>query len=50
MQATFISLLHEWTVLARGYQGSSAAIYTEVSDMQDELNGIMTYDRKVRPA
>jgi hypothetical protein len=26
----------------------SAAIYTEVSDVEDELNGLITYDRQVR--
>lgn len=26
----------------------SAAIYTEVSDIEDELNGLITYDRQVR--
>ena len=26
----------------------SAAIYTEVSDCEDELNGLFTYDRRVR--
>ena len=29
------------------YQGLSAAVYTQVSDVEDELNGLMTYDRKV---
>lgn len=28
-------------------QGLSAAIYTEVSDVEDELNGLLTYDREV---
>ena len=28
-------------------QGLSAAVYTEVSDVEDELNGILTFDRKV---
>ena len=25
----------------------SAAVYTEVSDVEDELNGILTFDRRV---
>lgn len=28
-------------------KGLSAAIYTEVSDVEDELNGLLTYDREV---
>ncbi|TGM63253.1 glycoside hydrolase family 2 [Leptospira meyeri] len=28
-------------------QGLSAAIYTQVSDVEEEINGIVTYDRKV---
>lgn len=28
-------------------QGLSAAVYTQVSDIEDEVNGILTYDRKV---
>lgn len=28
-------------------QGLAAAIYTQVSDVEDELNGLMTYDRAV---
>ena len=28
-------------------QGLAAAVYTQVSDVEDELNGLMTYDRKV---
>ena len=28
-------------------EGLSAAIYTQVSDIEDEINGIYTYDRKV---
>jgi hypothetical protein len=27
--------------------GLCAAIYTQVSDIEDETNGILTYDRKV---
>ena len=28
-------------------QGLAAAVYTQISDVGDELNGLMTYDRKV---
>ena len=28
-------------------KGLAGAVYTQVSDIEDELNGIMTYDRKV---
>lgn len=28
-------------------QGLSAAVYTQLSDVEDELNGLVTYDRKV---
>ena len=27
--------------------GLCAAIYTQVSDVEDEINGLLTYDRKV---
>lgn len=28
-------------------QGLSAAVYTQVSDVEDEINGLLTYDRRV---
>jgi hypothetical protein len=28
--------------------GLSAAVYTQVSDIEEETNGLLTYDRKVR--
>ena len=28
--------------------GLSAAVYTQVTDVEDELNGLLTYDRKVQ--
>ncbi len=28
-------------------QGLSASVYTQVSDVEDEINGLLTYDRKV---
>ena len=27
-----------------------AAVYTQVSDIEEETNGLLTYDRKVRKA
>ena len=36
----------EWSsALAR--EGLSAAIYTQLSDVEDETNGVVTYDRRV---
>ena len=28
-------------------RGLCAAVYTQLSDVEDELNGLMTYDRRV---
>ena len=28
-------------------RGLSAAVYTQLSDIEEEINGILTYDRKV---
>ena len=28
-------------------EGLSATVYTEVSDVEDELNGLLTFDRRV---
>ena len=28
-------------------KGLSASVYTQVSDIEDELNGLLTYDRKL---
>ena len=28
-------------------QGLAAAVYTQLSDVEDEVNGLITYDRKV---
>ena len=28
-------------------QGLAAAVYTQLTDVEDELNGLLTYDRKV---
>jgi hypothetical protein len=28
-------------------KGLAAAVYTQLSDIEDEVNGLLTYDRKV---
>lgn len=35
------------TIIPQIKTGLSATVYTQVTDVEDELNGIMTYDRKV---
>ncbi len=40
--SNFVNLLEEFIP-----RGLSAAIYTQVSDVEGEINGLMTYDRKV---
>ena len=47
MQAQFVDLLHDTTKIVRANTGLSAVIYTQMSDVEGELNGILTYDRKV---
>ena len=34
-------------ILSLEADGLSAAVYTQVSDIEDEVNGLLTYDRKV---
>ena len=34
-------------ILPAFYSGLCAAVYTQVSDVEDEINGVLTYDRKV---
>lgn len=34
-------------ILPSAKQGLCAAIYTQVSDVEDEINGLVTYDRKI---
>ncbi len=40
--------LFEKTIVPQIKKGLSGTIYTQVTDVEDELNGIMTYDRKVQ--
>lgn len=42
-----IRRLYQESVLENIAKGLSASIYTQVSDIEDEVNGIMTYDREV---
>ena len=42
-----VSRLYLEEVLPCVGQGLCAAIYTQVSDVEDEINGLLTYDRKV---
>lgn len=37
----------EKTIIPQIKTGLSATVYTQVTDVEDELNGILTYDRKV---
>lgn len=39
--------LYERDVIAQIDKGLSAAVYTQVTDVEDEVNGLYTYDRKV---
>jgi len=38
--------LYEEQILPQMAQGLSAAVYTQLTDVEDELNGLYTYDRK----
>lgn len=40
-------LLYEEEILPARRQGLSAAVYTQLTDVEDELNGLLTYDREV---
>ena len=42
-----VALLYENEVLPLVKKGVSAFIYTQISDIEDETNGFLTYDRKV---
>ena len=39
--------LYENEIIPAKKKGLSASIYTQLSDVEDELNGLVTYDRKV---
>lgn len=40
--------LYENEILPAKEQGLAAAVYTQLSDVEDELNGLLTYDRAVK--
>ena len=42
---TYLGLMDKLSVLAK--QGLGGAIYTQTTDVEIEINGLMTYDRKV---
>ena len=42
-----VKQLYERDVIAKIGKGLSAAVYTQVSDVEDEVNGLLTYDRRV---
>ncbi len=39
--------LYEEKIIPAAEQGLCAAVYTQVSDVEDEINGLLTYDRRV---
>ena len=39
--------LYEERIIANIDKGLSASVYTQVSDVEEEINGLVTYDRKV---
>ncbi|MFR5876533.1 MAG: glycoside hydrolase family 2 protein [Eubacterium sp.] len=39
--------LYNKTIIPQISKGLSATVYTQVTDVEDELNGIMTYDREI---
>ena len=42
-----IEELYEEQIRPAVEEGLCAAVYTQITDVEDELNGLMTYDRKV---
>ncbi|MBQ9530882.1 MAG: glycoside hydrolase family 2 [Eubacterium sp.] len=39
--------LYEKVIIPQIKKGLSATVYTEISDVEDELNGLLTYDREI---
>jgi hypothetical protein len=39
--------LFEKTIIPQISAGLAATVYTQLTDVEDELNGIMTYDRRI---
>ena len=46
LQSAFIQL-HNEQIIPLVKEGLSAIIYTQLSDVEDEVNGLVTYDRKI---
>ena len=42
-----LCLLYQDEIAPAKEQGLCAAVYTQLSDVEDELNGLVTYDRSV---
>lgn len=42
-----VEALYRTQIIPAAKQGLCASIYTQLSDVEDEINGVMTYDRKV---
>ena len=42
-----IGRLYTDEILPAAKQGLCASVYTQVSDVEDEINGLLTYDRRV---
>ena len=42
-----VEALYREEILPRVKEGLCASIYTQVSDVEDEINGLLTYDRKM---
>jgi hypothetical protein len=40
--------LYDTEVRAAILSGASAFVYTQLSDIEDETNGVLTYDRQVK--
>jgi hypothetical protein len=45
--AAAVEKLYNGEVIPAMKQGLSAAVYTQVSDVEDEVNGLFTYDREI---
>ncbi len=46
-QKDYVKLYEEQVLPLLEREGLSATVYTEVSDVEDELNGLLTFDRRV---
>ena len=40
--------LFEKTIIPQIKDGLSATVYTQITDVEDELNGLLTYDREIQ--